>query len=592
MKNFVLKLTAISLVLITIFAYAPFTAQFAAAEQFDLNSAIADTAVYLTNAVPAPQADAVGGAWTVISLARSGEAVPDGYFEGYYTSLCRTLNAKDGVLNERRYDEYPRTILALAALGYNPSNMAKHDLLLNLSDFARVSVPGVGGSVMALIALDSAAYDIPINAKAARQARRDLYLADTLSMQLPDGGFSADGIASDPATTAIVLQALAGYTQRDDIKIVLNHAIKYLSEEQQSSGGFGGNDLEACAQTLIALCELGINVNDSRFVKDGNTLLGRLAAYYKPGQGFSHTIGGASNISATEQALCAMVAVRRVNQGKPTLYHMVDVKKLSNPDWESADYEPVDSPVIDPNIIDDTPIDDNPIDSGPIDDTHDDTPIIDISPKFGLPGKDKNVMPMPVSAAERTFEDIAANDSKTAILNLAARGIINGKTDIAFDPDATMTRAEFAAIIVRAMGMEPMTAQIVSLDQIFDDVALDAWYSDYIKVAYHYGIIKGTSASAFSPNSTITKEEAAVMIERAAELCGMYTYMPEDEVFEIISHYADSEDVAGWALPSVTMCFKYDLLPQSATAIAPKSEVRRYEIAEMVFRMLKVCDLI
>ena len=65
----------------------------------------------------------------------------------------------------------------------------------------------------------------------------------------------------------------------------------------------GNRQLRERRQIIVALTELGIPLNDSRFVKNGNTLLDNLMRFYQPGKGFSHTQGGdGSDMMATEQA--------------------------------------------------------------------------------------------------------------------------------------------------------------------------------------------------------------------------------------------------------------------------------------------------
>ena len=54
----------------------------------------------------------------------------------------------------------------------------------------------------------------------------------------------------------------------------------------------------------------------------------------------------------------------------------------------------------------------------------------------------------------KTFTDIAGHKDKMCIEALASRGIITGKTEDRFEPDGTMTRAEFATVIVRLIGKE------------------------------------------------------------------------------------------------------------------------------------------
>ena len=58
---------------------------------------------------------------------------------------------------------------------------------------------------------------------------------------------------------------------------------------------------ESCAQVMIALGELGISLEDARFVKNGRTLLDGLLTFYRPGQGFVHAAagGGAAGLGGT-----------------------------------------------------------------------------------------------------------------------------------------------------------------------------------------------------------------------------------------------------------------------------------------------------
>ena len=77
-----------------------------------------------------------------------------------------------------------------------------------------------------------------------------------------------------------------------------------MSKKQNSEGGFsswGTRNSESCVQIIVALCELGIPLDDPRFVKNGNTLLDNLMTFYLPGNGFLHTADGSgSNQMASE----------------------------------------------------------------------------------------------------------------------------------------------------------------------------------------------------------------------------------------------------------------------------------------------------
>ena len=79
---------------------------------------------------------------------------------------------------------------------------------------------------------------------------------------------------------------------------------------------------------------------------------------------------------------------------------------------------------------------------------------------------------MPVTYSEKTFDDIRGHKNQKEIEALAARGIINGKTDTVFDPSNTMTRAEFATIITRALGLTSNKNSIFEPVSSFSPISL------------------------------------------------------------------------------------------------------------------------
>lgn len=61
-------------------------------------------------------------------------------------------------------------------------------------------------------------------------------------------------------------------------------ALACMSKQQNAQGGYaswGNVNSESCVQMIVALCELGISLDDSRFVKNGNTLLDNLMTFYR-----------------------------------------------------------------------------------------------------------------------------------------------------------------------------------------------------------------------------------------------------------------------------------------------------------------------
>ena len=77
-----------------------------------LEEALKKTASYEQTSIPSPASDSLGGEWTVIALARSGEEAEDGYYEKYRANLEKRVKEQEGVLSENRYTEYARAVLA------------------------------------------------------------------------------------------------------------------------------------------------------------------------------------------------------------------------------------------------------------------------------------------------------------------------------------------------------------------------------------------------------------------------------------------------------------------------------------------------
>ena len=125
--------------------------------------------------------------------------------------------------------------------------------------------------------------------------------------------------------TAMALQALAKYRDRQDVADAVERGLTVLSQQQEENGGFVAYDSESSesiAQVIVALTELGVSLTDSRFVKSGNTLVSRLLEFRTENGAFRHILDGEEDVMATEQGFYALVAVSRAEQGKSTLYTM------------------------------------------------------------------------------------------------------------------------------------------------------------------------------------------------------------------------------------------------------------------------------
>jgi hypothetical protein len=243
-----------------------------------------------------------GSEWAVIGFCEGVYLLPDGWLKGYYDAICNYVTDCTGVLSKRKYTEYSRVILALTAAGYNATSVASYDLTAALRDYEATISQGINGPIWALIALDRGDYVSDVRQK---------YVEYLLSHELVNGGWAVSGTRADSDVTAMVLRALKNDRNNTKISAAIERGIDVLSKLQDSDGGYSSGGIansESCAQVIAALCELGIHLDDSRFVKNGNRVQDKLLSYQLENGSFEHTKGSGTNPIATEQAFCALSA--------------------------------------------------------------------------------------------------------------------------------------------------------------------------------------------------------------------------------------------------------------------------------------------
>lgn len=270
-----------------------------------------------------PTVNSTGGEWMVIGLARSGRTVPAGYYDNVVEYVKAKADANER-LHPTKVTDNARVILALTAIGKDVTNVGGHNLLKGLDSMDYVQAQDINGPIFTLIALDSHNYPT------MGDVTREKLIQVILDAQLNDGGWNLSAENADPDMTAMAIQALAPYYKTNEtVKAAVDKALEALSALQRSDGGFdswGTVNSESCAQVIVALTALGIDPTaDSRFVKNGHTVLDALAGFYVTGGGFRHTAGGERNDMATEQGYYALAAYYRFANTQTRLYDMSDV---------------------------------------------------------------------------------------------------------------------------------------------------------------------------------------------------------------------------------------------------------------------------
>lgn len=192
------------------------------------------------------------------------------------------------------------------------------------------------------------------------------------------------------------------------------------------------------------------------------------------------------------------------------------------------------------------------------------------------PTTSPDIQPTPTSTAAPiiSFNDIKGHWAEENIQYLADLKLVNGVSENIFEPDRSITRAEFAKLISNLLKIET-TSQ-----SEFTDVNKDNWFYDSVTAMASEGIVKGADG-LFRPNDVITREEMAVIIARAYTKAGLTT---ADGV--TLEKYTDFNEVSEWSKDSISKMIGNGMLSgMSETEFGPKSNTTRAQAATVIKRL-------
>ncbi|MHB1042486.1 MAG: S-layer homology domain-containing protein [Eubacteriales bacterium] len=185
-----------------------------------------------------------------------------------------------------------------------------------------------------------------------------------------------------------------------------------------------------------------------------------------------------------------------------------------------------------------------------------------------------------------SFDDMKGHWAREAVNDLASRLIINGVGNNSFTPGRDITRAEFAAIVVRALGLK------VSNGVGFTDVKSGSWYYGAVAAAYKYGIVSGYGDGTFKPDSKITRQEAMAMIARAMKVAGMDTTITNEAAAAELAKFIDGGNFSDWAKQPAAAVIRSGLVVGSEGYTRPERNITRAETSAIVRRLLEKAGLI
>ncbi|WP_146250304.1 S-layer homology domain-containing protein [Paenibacillus flagellatus] len=190
-----------------------------------------------------------------------------------------------------------------------------------------------------------------------------------------------------------------------------------------------------------------------------------------------------------------------------------------------------------------------------------------------------------VLRSDHSFADLNGHWAQKDIVLMANKLLVEGRTQDRFVPDDPISRAEFAAMLMRSLGLDDEPDGSAP----FRDVAPGAWYAGAVRAAQQHQLIGGFEDGTFRPEAPITREQMAVMIVRAMEYAG---HAPNANGAATRT-FADESDIAPWADAAVGRLIGASIIRGlTETKFGPREYVSRAQGAVLLKRMLQAMQFI
>lgn len=188
--------------------------------------------------------------------------------------------------------------------------------------------------------------------------------------------------------------------------------------------------------------------------------------------------------------------------------------------------------------------------------------------------------------AATVFVDVNENYwANKAINKMAEEGLMEGYTNATFKPAQELTRAEFAAVMVKALGKAGMELQRPQ-NRVFRDVPLSHWAAEEIQAAYQLGLVKGYPNNYYRPNNKVSRAEVLSVLAQAIDM----GYMSQAQARQIVmKSFYDWERVPDWAMEAVAEATKADILDgmPNPNYVDAQENATRAQIAMMLYNFME-----
>ena len=185
------------------------------------------------------------------------------------------------------------------------------------------------------------------------------------------------------------------------------------------------------------------------------------------------------------------------------------------------------------------------------------------------------------------FRDVTESDwFYDDVVYAYENGLFSGTSDTTFSPNASMTRAMLVTVLYRLEGQPTVSGR-----SGFSDVKLNSYYEDAVTWAADNGIVNGTGATTFSPNTNVTREQMAVLLYGYTE-----KYAPAYlGGAASLNGFPDAASVSNWAYAAMSWAVGNGLISgiasNGADYLAPSGGATRAQIAAIMMRYCRLTGL-
>nr|MDE7242931.1 S-layer homology domain-containing protein [Oscillospiraceae bacterium] len=187
------------------------------------------------------------------------------------------------------------------------------------------------------------------------------------------------------------------------------------------------------------------------------------------------------------------------------------------------------------------------------------------------------VDPTPVS---EFFYDLQgySTDVTAAVDFLYSQGVVNGLSTGRYGPSQGIRRGDFCLMLYRAFQFSSNGSAAG-----FSDVPDSAYYAQAVNILRSQGIVTGTGSNSFQPNAALSRQDAAVMIQRTLKAAGLNA---DNGTEANLAQFTDSAQISSYARGALSGLVQQGFWPTSGNMMNPKRALTRADMAVLLHRAI------